>query len=286
MATQSKSGEDHWDSSAYQSAASFVPKLATKVIGWLDVQKDDVILDIGCGDGVLNLQIAGTLSKGTGKIHGVDSSASMIDTAQKDAAAAGVDGICTFEVLDATKLSTKSDLASGRYDKVFSNAALHWILRPEENRDDFFKGVYAVLKRDGIFCFEMGGFGNVAEMHTVFLSVLTRRLGITAARAADPWFFPDETWMSRALASHSFEVVKIEREYRPTKVDASGVAGWVELMGKQFFDKVEEVMGKQEREQAEREAIEVLGTVCGGEGVGEGGDWIGYVRLRGVARKI
>lgn len=29
--------------------ASFVPKLATKVVQWLDLQKDDVLLDIGCG---------------------------------------------------------------------------------------------------------------------------------------------------------------------------------------------------------------------------------------------
>ena len=34
---------------AYQSAASFVPKLATKVVQWLDPQPDDVILDVGCG---------------------------------------------------------------------------------------------------------------------------------------------------------------------------------------------------------------------------------------------
>ena len=26
-----------------------MPKLATKVVSWLDVQKDDVILDLGCG---------------------------------------------------------------------------------------------------------------------------------------------------------------------------------------------------------------------------------------------
>lgn len=34
---------------AYQNSASFVPKLATKVLEWLDVQRDDVILDVGCG---------------------------------------------------------------------------------------------------------------------------------------------------------------------------------------------------------------------------------------------
>lgn len=34
---------------AYQHSASFVPKLATKIVQWLDPQPDDVILDIGCG---------------------------------------------------------------------------------------------------------------------------------------------------------------------------------------------------------------------------------------------
>lgn len=33
----------------YQHSAAFVPKLATKVVSWLDIQKDDVILDVGCG---------------------------------------------------------------------------------------------------------------------------------------------------------------------------------------------------------------------------------------------
>lgn len=34
---------------AYRNSASFVPKLATKVLGWLNVQKDDLVLDLGCG---------------------------------------------------------------------------------------------------------------------------------------------------------------------------------------------------------------------------------------------
>jgi len=41
--------EDHWSSAAYQNSASFVPKLATKVLEWLDVQEGDSILDVGCG---------------------------------------------------------------------------------------------------------------------------------------------------------------------------------------------------------------------------------------------
>lgn len=47
--TMAAKQQDHWDSAAYQNSASFVPKLATKIIQWLDVQEGDDILDVGCG---------------------------------------------------------------------------------------------------------------------------------------------------------------------------------------------------------------------------------------------
>jgi hypothetical protein len=122
-------------------------------------------------------------------------------------------------------------------------------------------------------------------MRSTFLSLLTRHLGITAARAADPWFFPDEIWMTNTLKISGFEVLRVEREYRPTKADAAGVAGWVRLMGKQFFDAVEREKGREVREGCEAEAVEILKTVCESPVEG-GGEWIGYVRLRGLARKV
>lgn len=95
-----------------------MPKLATKVMQWLDPQPDDVILDIGCGgtpslfpltvkppppslilppDGVLALQIGHTLSRGTGSLHGIDSSPAMIAAAENAAGAAGLGNKCTFQ---------------------------------------------------------------------------------------------------------------------------------------------------------------------------------------------
>jgi len=274
--------EDHWSAEAYQNSASFVPKLATKVLGWLDVQPDDMILDVGCGDGIINLEIAQQLKSGKGSIHGVDSSQDMISSAQKAAKGKGVDGKCTFEVLDATALSTKRVLSSGRFDKVFSNAAMHWILRRESTRASFFSGVHSALKPNGVFVFEMGGIGNVAEMRAALLSVVGRRIGIERAREVDPWFFPDEKWMEGMLEGKGWKIEKIEREYRPTPADEGGIAGWVKLMGKQFFDAVGKE-GTKERGEAETEVGEILETVCKSPG---GGEWIGYVRLRVKARKI
>ncbi|KAL2063437.1 hypothetical protein VTL71DRAFT_5242 [Oculimacula yallundae] len=294
--TTEQGNKEHWSSQAYQNSASFVPKLATKVIGWLDVQADDRILDIGCGDGVINLQLAQVLSKGRGSVRGIDASPAMIEAARASAAAdAAASKTCTFGGIVSLLLSfvlvllfskagfpKNLELQKGSFDKVFSNAAMHWILRGEDTRKDFFEGVRGALKVGGSFVFEMGGMGNVAEMRTALLAIISRHTSLPIARAADPWFFPDEAWMTDMLETTvgGFKVEDIEREYRPTKVDAGGIEGWVRLMGKQFFDVVED---EGEREVCVKEVCEVLESVCRSPG---GGDWIGYVRLRARVRRI
>ncbi len=131
----------------------------------------------------------------------------------------------------------------------------------------------------------MGGLGNVAEIRTVLLAVLRQRVGIERAREADPWFFPDKQWMRRMLEETvgGWRVERLETEYRPTQVTGDaptgGVEGWLRLMGKQFFD----VLDEGEREAALQEVLSVLKTVVESPG---GGDWLGYVRLRAVVRKI
>ncbi|KAF5600992.1 hypothetical protein FPANT_1856 [Fusarium pseudoanthophilum] len=285
--------KDRWSANAYQHSASFVPKLATKVVQWLDLQKDDVLLDIGCGgmylspnlnhtpetdhlDGILNAEFAKILAQGSGSMHGVDSSASMIEAARelcKDSQNS------TFDVLDATQLVSRPELQKGAFTKVFSNAAMHWILRPEDTRAQFFKGVYASLAPGGSFVFEMGGFGNVSEMRTAALSAVGRRIGMKAALAADPWFFPDEAWVTKAMQDAGFVVERAEREWRPTPTDKGGVEGWIRLMASQFLDAISD---EKEREEAVQECVGVLREVCRNP---SGGETIHYVRLRGMARK-
>ncbi|KAK4129224.1 S-adenosyl-L-methionine-dependent methyltransferase [Parathielavia appendiculata] len=278
MAAEQK---DNWSSEAYQNAASFVPKLATKVIQWLDPQKDDVIFDVGCGDGVLNLQMARILSEGSGQLHGIDSSPAMIAAAKAAAASAGLSDKCTFEVLDATTLTSTRSLQRATFTKAFSNAALHWILRPPATREAVFRGVRDALAPGGTFVFEMGGLGNVPEIRAALLSVVGRRVGLARAQEADPWFFPDEGWVRDMLEVRvgGWKVERAEREWRPTAADRGGVEGWVRLMGKKWF----EVVPEGEREQCIREVVEVLEVVCRQPG---GGHMLSYVRLRVMARKI
>ncbi|CCC08063.1 hypothetical protein SMACR_01627 [Sordaria macrospora] len=279
----SKQNKDNWSSEAYQSAASFVPKLATKIVQWLDPQKDDVVLDIGCGDGVLDFEIAQVFEGGRGRLHGVDSSKAMIEAAQKKAADdAHLKNTCTFEVLDATSLITKTHLHYVRFNKAFSNAALHWILRPEDQREVFFQGVRNVLAPRGTFAFEMGGLGNVSEIRATLLAAVGRRVGLKKAQEVDPWFFPDEDWVKQMMEEKvgGWKVEKIEREWRPTNADVGGVEGWVRLMAAQFL---QALGSEEEKEEVVKEVVDVLEVVC----AKPGGGWMySYVRLRVLARKL
>lgn len=90
--------------------------------------------------------------------------------------------------------------------------------------------------------------------------------------------------MRNTLLSIGFEVEISEIEYRPTQMTPTdgegkgGLEGWVRLMGAQFL----EGLSAEKRD-------EVVRFVC--EGVREsvtrvdGSQWLGYVRLRVVARK-
>jgi trans-aconitate methyltransferase len=185
----------------------------------------------------------------------------------------------TCPVVDATQLTEKEDLQQGTFTKAFSNAALHWILCNEATRDKVFQGVAASLCPGGTFAFEMGGLGNVTEMRTALLMVVSRRIGMDAALAADPWFFPDEEWATAALERAGFRVERAEREWRPTRADKGGVEGWVRLFGSMFL----EALPEEQREEAVAEAVGVLKEVCRNP---SGGEMLSYVRLRCLATKL
>ncbi|KAL1311734.1 hypothetical protein AAFC00_001829 [Neodothiora populina] len=271
---------DNWSTEAYAAAASFVPKLATKVVSYLAVGENDHILDIGCGDGPLTAQIAASASKGW--VLGLDASPNFITTAKSKYTT----GNCTFRLQDCTQMKSCAVAINGKWDKVFSNAALHWILRNPDTRTDVFTDIHAALKPNGLFVCEFGGKGNIAEVHAAILSALVQYgVSIDQARESCPWFFPSEKWLHDKLQETGFEVEKVELENRPTKLTpksadgSAGLQGWIKLMGAEMLKAVDEGL----REQVVRSASEILETIITREE--DGSQWIGYVRIRAVARK-
>lgn len=267
---------DHWNQQAYSASASFVPQLTSKVVSWLNPEGSDVILDLGCGDGSLTAK----LKDACASVVGYDASRNFIDAARK---AYGSNPNISFNVQDCRYLESSSELEIEKYTKVFSNAALHWILRDPSTRQSVLRAAYKALQPGGVFVFEMGGAGNVAEVHAALLAAVAHQgLSIETAREASPWFFPSEETMRTMLAQAGFEVEKCELEYRPTKLTAEqegGLQGWVRLMGAQFLDSLQ---SEKLKEAVVTEVGDALKTVISHE---DGSMWLGYVRLRILARK-
>ncbi|KAL8998195.1 MAG: hypothetical protein Q9169_002680 [Polycauliona sp. 2 TL-2023] len=269
--------KDHWTQEAYSTSASFVPELTAAVLQWLNPQPDDVVLDLGCGDGVLTAKLKETCAS----VTGIDASANLIIAAKKTyAARAGL----SWHVQDCRYLDRWINFQTEGYTKVFSNAALHWILRDPSTRQSVLQNVYDILRPGGSFAFEMGGKGNVAEVHAALIAAVAHQgVGLEAAQELCPWYFPSEALMKQMLEHVGFFIQKMKMEYRSTKLTADkegGLEGWVRLMGAEFLQGLESSVKK---EAAVREVCEVLKTVITHEE--DGSMYLGYVRLRVLATK-
>ncbi|KAI4167682.1 MAG: hypothetical protein LQ343_007001 [Gyalolechia ehrenbergii] len=269
--------KDHWSQKAYSTSASFVPELADIIVQWLNPQSDDLILDLGCGDGVLTAKLRNSCPS----VTGVDASTNLVFAAKK--AYSAIPGL-SFHVQDCRYLDRWMNFQEGAYTKVFSNAALHWILRDTDTRKSVLENTYKVLKAGGTFAFEMGGAGNVAEVHTALISAVSHQgIEIEQARKLSPWFFPSNAIMKQLLEEVGFTIEKMELEYRPTRLSTEehgGIGGWARLMGAQFLDGLDSEVKK---EAAVKEVCELLKTVITHEE--DGSMFLGYVRLRVLAKK-
>jgi SAM-dependent methyltransferase len=242
-----------WSAATYDEHARFVSDLAGGVIDWLKPKAGERILDLGCGDGVLTAELA----KSGARVVGVDASENFVHACQ----AQGLD----VRVMDGEALSFDSE-----FNAVFSNAALHWMTRPER----VIAGVARALKPKGRFVAEFGGHGNVAAITTA-LHAMALRHG-KDARLAHPWFFPSVEIYRAMLEAQGFAVARIALIPRPTPLK-TGMASWLRLFNAPFFTEFGDGF-----EAAVKEAEETLRfALCDAEG-----NWTAdYVRLRVEAVK-
>ena len=243
-----------WDPGQYSEEAGFVPALGKSVVELLHPQSGEHILDVGCGDGVLTQHI----SDFGAQTIGIDTSPDMVEAAQERS-------------LDARVGSGESIDFENEFDAVFSNAALHWMTRP----DSMLAGVWRALKPGGRFVGEFGGKGNVKTIVSALESALRER-GMDPAKY-NPWFFPGERDYRERLERHGFHVSKTTLFSRPTELP-NDVIGWLETFGQSFVQAIAEPdRGTFLREVADR----CRPVLCD-----ESGRWTAdYVRLRFAAFK-
>jgi SAM-dependent methyltransferase len=249
-----EAGRQHWDPDRYARVARFVADLGMPVVELLAPKPGERILDLGCGDGALTKRLAdmGVL------VVGVDASREQIAAAQR----LGLDA----RVADAENLHLPP-----AFDAVFSNAALHWMKKP----DAVIAGVRRALKPGGRFVAEMGGAGNVAACIGALSAAIARR-GIDPA-PLNPWYFPAPAEYRAKLEAAGFEVRHIALFPRPTPLPTR-LADWFDTFGEAFLAAVPPAERAAVKSEVEALAAPTLKR--------PDGSWFAdYVRLRFAAVK-
>lgn len=243
-----------WDPERYARNARFVSDLGAPVVELLAPKPGERILDVGCGDGVLTAQLVelGCV------VVGVDGSAEQIAAARK----LGLDA----HVVDGQSLTFENE-----FDAVFSNAALHWMKRP----DDVIAGAWRALKPGGRFVAELGGHGCVKAIVGALTTALAKR-GIDAA-TRNPWYFPTVEDYRARLLKGGFSVDSIALIPRPTPLPGD-ITGWLETFCESFIAAID----TSQRPDLLDEVRELLRPqLCDADG-----NWSAdYIRLRFKADK-
>lgn len=220
-----------WDVNLYDQKHAFVYEYGKSLIPLLQPQPGELILDLGCGTGHLTHAIAASGAR----VIGIDSSASMIQTAQSTYPE------LEFHVADARDFSFASP-----FDAIFSNATLHWI--PEA--DQVVQCIVASLKPGGRFVAELGGKGNVATItHAVQQSIRE----LLHDDVDFGWFFPTIGEYASLLERHGLNVSSALLFERPTLLEdgKEGLRNWVKMFGERVLRNIPDDMKQKVLARAE-----------------------------------
>lgn len=242
-----------WNARLYDNSHQFVSRYGEDVVELLEAGVGEQILDLGCGTG----DLAERISLGGCSVTGVDASPRMIAAAREKYPH------LHFVCADAARL----DLP-GRFDAVFSNAALHWMTEP----DQVLERVAAHLKQGGRFVAEMGARGNVQKIMGAIVKALKSH-GYDGRAQLENWYFPSPAEYATKLESHGLGIRFMACFDRPTPLSTGGgMAEWLNMFAGNYF-------AGMEAEEKGRLLDEIVEELAGE--LYRDGSWVAdYRRLR------
>jgi trans-aconitate methyltransferase len=213
--------EANWNPALYDAKLGFVSQYGKAAVDLLDPKPGESVLDIGCGTGDLCRLIA---DRGADPL-GIDRSAEMIGRAREK-----------FPELPFLEADAHTYRTARKFDAVFSNAALHWMLKP----DDVALTVWEALAPGGRFAAEFGGKGCIQALYESIRDALAA-YGIDA-QARRPWYFPSVGEYASLLEKTGFRVEYAAHFARPTPLDGGedGLDHWLDTFAYVFFEGLSE----------------------------------------------
>ncbi|QCW99845.1 methyltransferase domain-containing protein [Aggregatimonas sangjinii] len=206
-----------WDAKLYNDKHSYVYDYGESLIGLLDPQPNERILDLGCGSGELTCKI----KELAGEVVGMDKSIDMIEKARLQYP------LIDFQVGDASDFYVDKP-----FDAIFSNATLHWVAKYREA----INCLYCSLEQGGRLVVEFGGKDNVRAITDQLCTSLLKR-GYTQQAEVVLWYFPSVGEYTTALEASGFTVTFAQWYDRLTELadEQTGIKDWLAIFSRPFF---------------------------------------------------
>jgi len=151
-------GPREWDAQAYDRVSDPQYEWGLEVLGRLELNGDEYVMDAGCGSGRVTAHLLELLPNG--RVLCVDASKSMIAKAQET-----LGDRADYLVADLAEIELPEPV-----DAIFSTATFHWL--PDHDR--LFSRLHDALEPGGRLVAQCGGEGNVAEHAVAILTVASR----------------------------------------------------------------------------------------------------------------
>jgi trans-aconitate methyltransferase len=195
-----------WDARTYDQVSRLVQyRWGQQVLEWRKWRGDEIVLDAGCGSGLLTRRLAKRVPRG--KVYAVDIDSNMIKQAKNN-----------LQFLDNVEIiqSSFTDIRIPRkLDVIFSNSAFHWILDHRKALQKFWEMLKPINNSNkivetsvgsnsnnnsgsnGQLLIQCGGYGNLQQIITM-LEQITHldRFKEHFTDWKQPWYFPklDDTY--------------------------------------------------------------------------------------------
>ena len=193
-----------WSGAEYDRLSTPMEAMGREVLERLPLEGSETVIDAGCGSGRVTEALIARLP--SGRVVGVDASASMIDAARErlgDHAELHVADLVTFD-------------PGIRADAILSTATFHWIA----DHDALFARLRAHLRDGGRLVAQCGGQGNIASVHAAAREAMASDpYAPHFAGWQGPWNFATPQDTERRLAAAGFAESRAWLQPRPVTPD-------------------------------------------------------------------
>lgn len=220
-----------WNAAEYAANSAVQQCWARELIDRVDLRGQELVLDVGCGDGKVTAEIARVLPYG--RVLGIDNSPEMMAFAQAKYPPTKIANL-KFQLCDARKIGS----ALGIFDLIFSNAALHWV----DDHEAVLSGAASVLKPGGRLVISCGGKGNADDVFLALRPELRgQRWRAYFRKLPAPYFFYAPGDYEKWLAKWGFEIKHLRLASKDTTyAGADGFAAWLRTTWLPYVQRVPE----------------------------------------------